>query len=1137
MRRNLGFATGIFALLAVAVHTMNPPRGERDSSFGSGQEGASKKKDSNDEDKRENAREGPWLATRAFFGTSGGDGVPSKDDDLEKTIAPLSSPKNTVTDPSALQSLFGVDSSVCSSGSWSIVATVADPVHTRLALFFDGQVDSIERAAEEDGWVFARQWLPWLDPFDGSEPDINVRRQQRRLERGQESLPGILAFRSDTRIARTRCLFVLLVPENPTGGVSEDSLTAALNIADLLSPGTRIGLLAPSFSGSFPSLAHGLSRWLKGNSRNKDRLYSTAYGGSVSSRFAATILNTQTNLSFRSGILSGIDIARGLSSLLGTYGIPEKSVAYLVEQESGYSSDEASAIRNIFPEAVVYEFPRDISHLRNAYQRATPSTGGRYPNAIPSIELSLNDPSRGEDSIPVFSDTDTPVVQSAEVGAIAEDLKRRGIRLAYIGATNSLDELFLAQFLRQQTPNVRVIVGGDTDLLFLPAASQRSLTGTLFMSTYPMSFAGDEALAANPQFSRYSLPSENLQGLFNVTKLLLWHFEGNGAQPPKGLRGYAGLKPDDSRYPGVWMLELTRFGFSPVDWIKAPGAAGWMEESPAGQASGELSQPFASAGWYITSRLTGFAIIAGCIIFVRLKPTNRISWPVWRRSGGETAVRFPLFAAACLFLSSVPWVLGVPAYLELAKAPRGQNLTVVLLLVAFAAPLMCLMFITAMRAREPRRSFYWYLTALLSFLLWLFILIVWWRSCDGPDAGHSMFRWRALHLYSSASPTVPFLLVSLIFAGGLFAEFYRRSETGRTSPHLKLDRTGDIPAFKAYYSEVNQLIAGKFRPSRLVTCIFVTGVSMFLLVRQLPAFESEYYNLGLRVSIAVLIWALASLGCDAVLIWFNLSKMLVLIESIPLRNVFIRIARAWPRREVWAFWKSTPGQTLAVQMSEALHNRNKAGTDKGGDLAVSFFGLTRDRFAGDPEADLDTYFDARSKYEENAAYIAEDLFVDDLWPKWKDSPIDNQAIDESNETVPAKEHRFEADFVALHCCHYLTYVVHQTQRAVWTISFLLVLLIGLLNSYSAQGPLFVGRYIVVMFLAATCIVAYVFAGMERNWVLSQISHTKPGELNADFWLHIGALGILPLIGLIVHLFPDVSTFLYSWVAPGIESAK
>ena len=153
------------------------------------------------------------------------------------------------------------------------------------------------------------------------------------------------------------------------------------------------------------------------------------------------------------------------------------------------------------------------------------------------------------------------------------------------------------------------------------------------------------------------------------------------------------------------------------------------------------------------------------------------------------------------------------------------------------------------------------------------------------------------------------------------------------------------------------------------------------------------------------------------------------------------------------------------------------------------------------------------------------------------SQIDETTGEEIDKNNPPDGHHCSCEFVALHCCNYLIHVVRRTQQLVWNISFLLVLLILVLNSYSSQGPVAIGRCIVVLFLAAGGVVFYVFAGMERDCVLSQISRTKPGELNFDFWLHLVALGILPLIALAVHLFPDMAGFLYSWVAPGLASTK
>ena len=1007
MKRNLGATTGLLAMVTLGVHTLVPSAENRRTSNGGGQGDSSQA--AGKQDDTENAREGPWLATRAFFGGSGkgkvsGD-VPAREDQIQPLVNGLTSTAVSAAMVTPLKDLFGVDQTVCRvADSYSVVATVADPVHSRLALFFDGQVDSIERAAEEQGWVFAQQWLPWSDPFDGSEHDVNARRKQRRLLREQESLPGILIFRANA-YRKSGCLFVLLTPETPTGGVGEDSMMAALNTASLLSPANKTGLLSPSFTGSFPSLGQTLSRW--GNApENRGRLYQTSYGGSVSGKvesdlFVRGLKGQQSGLdSFYSGILSNSDILEnaGLGrALREKYRLAPESVAYLLEQESGSSAAKIQLLKG----EQYYTVPRDISHLRNAWQEASANISGHTGNPIPSVKLSLNDPNRGEDSVPVFSDKDTPVAQSAALGAITEDMNRRGIRLALIAATNSLDELFLAQFLHEHCPAVRIVVSGDTDLLFMPAAAQRALVGTLFLSSYPMFFEGDEALAAGASFGRYNLLSGELQGLFNVTQLLLWHLDGSNAKPlPSRLRGYAAMMPDGKgqSYPGLWLLTLTRFGFSPVDWFPTPTATGWLEQSPNAPqaASGRLHQPLASSGWYVTSRLTAIAILAACISFCfSLKRTSRISWQVWTSPGDPAAVRFPFFAGAAVFISSLPWILGLPAALEWNNAPTGQNFTVVLLGLAFLAPFGSLLWIGAQRSAIGAKQASWYTDPMLLFAVpfYVLILITWWVLCSGDNVSNAMFRWRALHFYSSSSPALPVWLVCNVVVIGLLAEFCRRCDTGVTSAHLQLEGIRDISAFAACYAEVNALIAGTHKSTRVFTCALVAGISMMLLWQHLPAFEADGYNAVLRIAVFALIWALASLAHDSVLIWLNFSKLLSMVESIPLRGVISRVARALPRRQVWAFWKSTPQRALAVRMCEALHNRALAANDDvkkafaagvGGAplvapaqkeeqaesaLAYSFLALTRRRFEGEPGMSAEDAYTARREYEESAACI------------------------------------------------------------------------------------------------------------------------------------------------------------------------
>jgi hypothetical protein len=92
-----------------------------------------------------------------------------------------------------------------------------------------------------------------------------------------------------------------------------------------------------------------------------------------------------------------------------------------------------------------------------------------------------------------------------------------------------------------------------------------------------------------------------------------------------------------------------------------------------------------------------------------------------------------------------------------------------------------------------------------------------------------------------------------------------------------------------------------------------------------------------------------------------------------------------------------------------------------------------------------------------------------------------------------------------------------------------------LNCYSPQAPQLIGRFMAILLVVAGAIVARAFAQMERDPVLSRIAGSQPGELNQDFWWQLTAMGILPLFGALTHLFPSISGYVYSWIAPGVEA--
>jgi hypothetical protein len=81
------------------------------------------------------------------------------------------------------------------------------------------------------------------------------------------------------------------------------------------------------------------------------------------------------------------------------------------------------------------------------------------------------------------------------------------------------------------------------------------------------------------------------------------------------------------------------------------------------------------------------------------------------------------------------------------------------------------------------------------------------------------------------------------------------------------------------------------------------------------------------------------------------------------------------------------------------------------------------------------------------------------------------------------------------------------------------------------------RFLGMLFLAIGVVIWRVSSQMERNPILGTISHTTAGQLSGEFWLQVLALGGLPLLGVLAHLFPSVSQFLFQWIAPSVQSVR
>jgi hypothetical protein len=1123
---------------------------------------------------------------------------------------------------------------------FSIVATVADPSHTHLALFLDQQTEAIERSVQARGWTFTGQWLPWVDRFDGNEPNIGTRRSQRWLQREQEELPGILVFRS-TLPGRIAALFVFLVPETVTGGINGPAFYAAMHLAKVLSSGRhKVGVLAPSFSGSLASLSDLLNTMQKAGTAPP--ISSTVYGvvsnrSSASTFVKATSPYFPTGLDFHSGVLDSKDYQLAFCTVLRRYGVDGERAALFKEDEGGLEKSirpdppEIGEPDDTIPclsKLETYVFPREISHLRNAYQdTAGAVVKDPYLDQPGRINFSIRDPNSGEDSVPAFSETQTPLTQDTILSSITDELNRRHTHVVFISVTNALDALFLVQALRTACPDTRVFVEGP-NALFIAAAARQALTGTLFLSPYPMFFEGDDWLECTKDKAagtceearlseRLMFPDSNVQGAYNVTQLLLTDMKAG--TPVEKLRGYR--QPGES-YPGVWVLTLNRFGFLPVDLFSEklspvdgnqPQEADWFKHATAKATTlpTVLDPLSAPRPWMLTVLVVSIAILLACLTFV-LCNKDKWSKPSWLVLSDPYASRFEALLCAGLSLTALEWFLALPFCLPWRPMFVFASWRVALLglaiLLGLLAPLGTLAPMV-IKLRDPLKAeFNWRSPDTLYYatpiVLFFFTVIDWFHLCNRPDTG-LFFRFRALELYSGSSPALPLVLACLAFFSISLSHLKQYALAGLGRPRLRIEQpdppaspSGYFDKFRGLYCSIRQRIsapwtleAPSWRERGMVALVFPLVYFVILGLSSTNAFELPWYNWLLLAAIVAILLCLATKWYDLLALWEGVRELLKLIQVLPLEPAIKRISRRWPKRSIWAFNRSVSMEAVQREMLYALHRRflirkqeelpktmtAAVGGVDSAPLPESTPRTTAAQAYNDsihlqaliydveettpqetkPQPPPSVHPTAGQKvsavaklgkldaYQTYTAKLALRILHEDLIPAWQRSlnyeqgPVRelNKPLEEyAPESLPQKYAENCADFVALQYCGFIAYAVGQVKRMATAVSVIFVLLALLFNSYSPEGSQLVGRFLVVLFIVIGFAIWRVFSQMERNTILSIVAHTAPGKLSGEFWLQLLAVGGLPLLGVLGHLFPAVSQFLFQWIAPSVQAA-
>jgi hypothetical protein len=363
------------------------------------------------------------------------------------------------------------------------IATVPNPVSTHLPLMFDRIVESIQQAAQDDGYSYESSWFPW-ERTGQSFTSLSDRKKAARRRDIRQDQPGVMVFRRDGHRPYDGGLVVFVVGEQPTGGLNDDQFENALSWIGALgshSPPDALNILGPTFSGTLPSLRRVLQRHLDSLGTAGIHVSSGSVTDGATYEKFRNWINRSPGSYFRTAEENDSLVIERFCRYLHAQGYDLHRVAELSEDETRFGARRPvyhlDSGRSARWNLLTLYYPRDIATLRTAYQQESifRSAGEEEKAGTPSRELrgDLSEPAGDDrDTLQSYAGSLTPLAQESILLDITNRLDDRHIQFIILRSTNSLDQIFLSEFLRRTYPQGRLVIDGAGLLL--------SPTSTLF---------------------------------------------------------------------------------------------------------------------------------------------------------------------------------------------------------------------------------------------------------------------------------------------------------------------------------------------------------------------------------------------------------------------------------------------------------------------------------------------------------------------------------------------------------------------------------------------------------------------------------------------------------------------------------
>lgn len=1070
-----------------------------------------------------------------------------------------------------------------------IVATVPDPIHTHLSLFFDRSVDAIIQGINSQKYFLDRSVMPWH--YFG-DPNSDETRDEAKL---RESFPGLMIFRSDAKPP----LFVLVVGEAPTSGINQEQFHHALNIIRDIRKGIttpmsptvpEYGILGPTFSGSLYSLSGILNtdRTKPGSPLYSDARTLPAY---------ATVMGTLSIGTFQMKAPEYVRMAifeedaatvfNALLSYATELGYRGNHIAVLSEDETAYggSLSPDSEILNL-------SFPRGISQFRSEYsselqtKASQDDTGNGNAQAQRNLRLDLEVTGSDDDTVAPYAKSQIPQTQEGVMLGLLSELRLRQPKFILLRATDPLDELFLARYLREKYPQGRLVVP-TPDLLF-PRDEAGYVDGVLGLNTYPLAPA-----ALNPSCvdnAPILFPSSSGAALFNAAAMLVQRFE---RPAPKGRSNAifptgSGVKPDmvSCLSPNLWLTIVNGNTIHPIKVLHVGTGSAFFPTSTKDRTSEnrQLDTRIPATWWF------PFAFCLALSFLHFFLSSRGGTFGEWLTPAQLDSRQQPFQRKAVILWMGGIILAGILIVLVCPNTPGGHEsfYTVIPWLCPVA---LFVLFIGINFWRRKERL-------LCVFLIVAAALLAAGSLSYASSAQQEMVLWRqrTLDLFSGISPVTPLLLLLLSFyawfwyslrgeslvewrspqlpEAGLLRDRYFRWSDAAAEPVREVIRPFSGPAWIACVSMLAVILLS-------IPVLFVSPGHLPLRSLEGWSFDAVYCFL-LGIALVAFLSTLLRIS----FVWHRFRTILTALDRPGFKGALQRLS-GFEWNVIWnpAWSMEKEGYKLIAReiqtverLGESLGAPENLKRDEDVFLSrqITEIGNLRDQLvknvrgsAGLTPVDrvstlMAPFKQVLTKFAQTAGF----LYTNYLEVSWAHLPAENDSksggegsggsatkvnvvaslirvgpVVEPGE--PAKDPcglssqsmGLAEEFVGGVYANFLVMVLLRIRGLVFSAVAIYVCVVFSTISYPFEPAPELSTLAIVLFLVGGLVIGYVYEEMHRDPTLSRMTSTSPGKLDTAFWTKFAAAGFVPVIALVSTVYPPFGHLLYSLVGPLLQALR